>query len=86
MVELENENRVLVHDIELSNGMEVMVDAGTGVVLYTEVDSDGEDEVEDWNDQKDANTKSPSFLITWLISYVIIFIFEKITFFYCIFS
>jgi uncharacterized membrane protein YkoI len=46
-IELENENGVLVYDIELSNGRDVEVDAGTGVVLHTEVDGDGEDEVED---------------------------------------
>ena len=46
-IELENENGVLVYDVELSNSMDVEVDAGTGVVLHTEVGGDGEDEVED---------------------------------------
>ncbi|PXF60612.1 MAG: hypothetical protein C4B59_08835 [Candidatus Methanogaster sp.] len=46
-IELENENGVLVYDVELSNGMGAEVDAGTGVVLHTEVDGDGEDEVGD---------------------------------------
>ena len=46
-IELENENGVLVYDVELSNSMDVEVDAGTGVVLHTEVGGYGEDEVED---------------------------------------
>ncbi len=33
---LDNENGVLVYSVELSNGMDVKVDAGTGKVLYTE--------------------------------------------------
>jgi uncharacterized membrane protein YkoI len=36
--ELDNENGVLVYSVELSNGTEVKVDAGTGNVLYTEGD------------------------------------------------
>ena len=35
--ELDNENGVPVYGVELSNGSEVKVDAGTGKVLYTEV-------------------------------------------------
>ena len=35
-VELENENGCLVYDVELSNGMEVKVDAGNGTVLHKE--------------------------------------------------
>nr|QNO42947.1 hypothetical protein IHLAGKGC_00003 [Methanosarcinales archaeon ANME-2c ERB4]QNT35677.1 hypothetical protein HAHEADPM_00011 [uncultured Methanosarcinales archaeon] len=46
-IEPGNENGVLVYDVELSNGMDVEVDAGTCVVLCTEVDSDGKNEVED---------------------------------------
>ena len=34
--ELDNGNGVLVYSVELSNGSEVKVDAGTGKVLYTE--------------------------------------------------
>jgi uncharacterized membrane protein YkoI len=34
--ELDNENGVLVYSVELSNGMDVKVDAGTGTVLHTE--------------------------------------------------
>ncbi len=33
---LDNENGVLVYSVELSNGMDVKVDAGTGKVLHTE--------------------------------------------------
>ena len=35
--ELDNENGVPVYGVELSNGSEVKVDAGTGKVLYTEI-------------------------------------------------
>jgi len=42
--ELDNENGVLVYSVELSNGMEVKVDAGNGQILYTEAgDLDNED-------------------------------------------
>jgi len=34
--ELDNENGVLVYSIELSNGMDVKVDAGNGKILHTE--------------------------------------------------
>jgi uncharacterized membrane protein YkoI len=34
--ELDNENGVLVYSVELSNGMDVKVDAGNGKVLHTE--------------------------------------------------
>jgi uncharacterized membrane protein YkoI len=34
--ELDNENGVLVYSVELSNGMDVKVDAGSGKVLQTE--------------------------------------------------
>ena len=39
-VELDNENGALVYSVELGSGMDVKVDAGTGVVLY--VDSGGD--------------------------------------------
>ena len=42
-VELENENGCLVYGVSLSNGLEVKVDAGTGVVLHQEQE-DSEDE------------------------------------------
>lgn len=35
-MELDNENGVLVYSVELSNGMDVKVDAGNGKILYTE--------------------------------------------------
>jgi uncharacterized membrane protein YkoI len=34
--ELDNENGVLVYSVELSNGLDVKVDAGNGKILYTE--------------------------------------------------
>ena len=46
--ELDNENGVLVYSVELSNGSEVKVDAGTAKVLDTEAsDRDSEDEGEE---------------------------------------
>lgn len=35
-VELDNENGVLVYSVELSNGLDVKVDAGNGTILHTE--------------------------------------------------
>ena len=43
--ELDNENGVLVYSVELSNGMDVKVDAGTGTVLHTEQAGDDANEV-----------------------------------------
>ena len=40
-VELENENGAVVYEVELSNGMDVIVDAGNGMVLYVEHESEG---------------------------------------------
>jgi uncharacterized membrane protein YkoI len=37
-VELENENGTLVYEVELDNGLEVIVDAGNGKILGTERD------------------------------------------------
>ena len=42
-VELDNENGALVYSVELSNGMDVKVDAGNATVLYTDSDGDNED-------------------------------------------
>ena len=42
-VELGNENGCLVYGVSLSNGLEVKVDAGTGIVLHQEQE-DSEDE------------------------------------------
>ena len=42
--ELENENGTVVYGVELSNGKDVKVDAGAGVILHTEADgADSED-------------------------------------------
>jgi uncharacterized membrane protein YkoI len=46
-VELENENGAVVYEVELSNGMDVIVDPGNGMVLYVEYDSDGSEDQED---------------------------------------
>ena len=47
-VELENENGALVYEVELDNGLEVMVDASDGTVLGTE--QDDADEADDPDD------------------------------------
>jgi uncharacterized membrane protein YkoI len=39
-VELEDENGTLVYEVELDNGLEVMVDAANGNILGTERDED----------------------------------------------
>jgi uncharacterized membrane protein YkoI len=41
--ELDNENGTLVYSVELSNGSEVKVDAGTGTILHTETGGDSGD-------------------------------------------
>jgi uncharacterized membrane protein YkoI len=41
-VELDNENGALVYSVELSNGMDVKVDAGKGTVLYVDAGGDYE--------------------------------------------
>jgi hypothetical protein len=45
-VELENNNGCLVYRVSLSNGLEVKVDAGSGVVIYQEQE-DSEDEAQE---------------------------------------
>jgi hypothetical protein len=50
-VALENENGCLVFCVNLSNGLEVKVDAGTGVVLQHE-QGDSEDENDEDNEQE----------------------------------
>lgn len=42
-VELDNENGAIVYSIELSNGLDVKVDAGNGTVLYSDSDDDSGD-------------------------------------------
>lgn len=42
-VELQNDNGCLVYGVSLSNGLEIKVDAGIGVVIYQEQE-DSEDE------------------------------------------
>jgi uncharacterized membrane protein YkoI len=41
-VELDNENGAVVYSVELSSGAEVKIDAGTAVVLHTEVGGESE--------------------------------------------
>ena len=42
-VELDNENGALVYSVELSNGLDVKVDAGNGAILHTEAGGDNEE-------------------------------------------
>ncbi|MBX3051016.1 MAG: PepSY domain-containing protein [Caldilineaceae bacterium] len=51
--ELDNENGSLVYSVELSNGVEVIVDAGNGAILATEQDDDGS-EVDEANENEQA--------------------------------
>jgi uncharacterized membrane protein YkoI len=44
--EIDNENGVLVYSVELSNGIDVKVDAGNGKVLYTEQGDNDANEVD----------------------------------------
>lgn len=66
-VALDNENGVLVYSVELSNGLDVKVDAGNGAVLHTEQsemdqerDEGDQDNVqEEHESQADADMESP---------------------------
>ena len=67
--ELESENGFLVYEVELSNGMEVKVDAGDGAILHSEQDSDAnegsetedgeQDEAGDSDDVQDEHDGQP---------------------------
>lgn len=52
-VELEDENGWLVYDVELSNGLDVKVDAGNGTILATEAEEDDAEEA-DAGEEEDA--------------------------------
>jgi uncharacterized membrane protein YkoI len=52
-VELDNENGWLVYSVEMSNGMEVLVDAGNGVVLKKETAEAEEHEGHEKGEKKD---------------------------------
>jgi hypothetical protein len=55
-VDLEDENGALVYEVELDNGLEVMVDASDGTVLGTE--QDDADEADDPDDvQKESESQ-----------------------------
>lgn len=55
-VELDNENGALVYSVELSNGVDVKVDAGNGKILHTE--QAGEDVQEEHGSQADDGTEA----------------------------
>jgi uncharacterized membrane protein YkoI len=53
-VELDNENGCLVYSVELSNGLELKIDAGNGEILYLESgDEDNDEDYEDEGDHED---------------------------------
>jgi uncharacterized membrane protein YkoI len=52
-VELDNENGALVYSVELSNGLDVKVDAGSGAVLYTDSGGDQDNVQEQFESQAD---------------------------------
>lgn len=69
-VELDNENGALVYSVELSNGLDVKVDAGNGTILHTEqvdaneagtADTDNvqEELQEEFGSQADDATETP---------------------------
>jgi uncharacterized membrane protein YkoI len=51
-IQLDNENGVLVYSVELSNGLDVKVDAGNGKILHTEQSGDDAAEVENAQEQE----------------------------------
>jgi flagellar basal body-associated protein FliL len=53
-VELDNENGVVVYSVELSNGLEVKVDAGNGQILHTE-QADADEEADDQDNVKEEH-------------------------------
>ncbi|MGB9592763.1 MAG: PepSY domain-containing protein [Anaerolineae bacterium] len=64
-VELDNENGALVYSVELSNGLDVKVDAGNGQILHTEQagedreTSDQDNVQEEHGSQTDSATEVP---------------------------
>ncbi|MGQ9503213.1 MAG: PepSY domain-containing protein [Candidatus Oleimicrobiaceae bacterium] len=65
-VELDNENGTLVYSVELSNGLDVKVDAGNGAVLHTEQAdadeagaADTDNVQEEFGSQADDATETP---------------------------
>jgi ABC-type glycerol-3-phosphate transport system substrate-binding protein len=54
-VELENENGCLIYSVDLSDDLEVMVDAGNGTILGTETEHDHDDVNGDQNDNDDGD-------------------------------
>jgi len=58
-VELENENGALVYEVELDNGLEVMVDASDGAILGTEQENADEaaDDADDIQDEVESEAE-----------------------------
>ena len=50
-VELDNENGTLVWGVELADGTEVKVDAGSGQILYTEQSEENDNDEVEYEDQ-----------------------------------
>jgi hypothetical protein len=57
--ELESENGALVYEVELSNGLEMMVDAGNGAILGTEQEDAGEaiDDADDVQEEVESDAE-----------------------------
>ena len=61
-VELDNENGCLVFSVELSNSLELKIDAGNGEILYLESgDGDDDEDYEDEGDHEDEDDQEPSY-------------------------
>jgi len=61
-VELDNENGVLVYSVELSNGLDVKVDAGNGAILHSEqaeANGDHDNVQEEHGSQADDAIETP---------------------------
>jgi hypothetical protein len=63
-VELDNENGVLVYSVELSNGLEVKVDAGNGAILHTEQDDADEEAADQDNVSEEHESQADDDLET----------------------
>jgi len=63
-VGLDNENGALVYSVELSNGLDVKVDAGNGTILHTE-QADADEEAGDLDDvQEEVESQADDALET----------------------
>ena len=66
-IESEDEDGRVLYEVELSNGVEVEIDAATGEIVETEEDDDAEDADEDEDDEDDEDEETGAFTDTFYL-------------------